>query len=491
MSLKRVLAFDFGASSGRAIIGTFDGETIKLEEIHRFENTPVKMNGTLYWDLPRLFHEVKQGLIKAAESGGFDSVAVDTWGVDFGLIGKDGHLLELPVHYRDERTNGMLEESFKHIDKGQFYKITGNQFMEINTAFQLLSLKRKRPDFLRNADTLLLMPDLFNYLLTGKKRAELSIASTTQLLNAVNKQWSETVLKSLTLPKMILPTVCQPGTEVGFLTDELCEELNIPKAKVVSVCGHDTQSAAAATPTQDEDFIFISCGTWSLFGTETDEPVIDENSSALNITNEIGYGGKVTFLKNIICLWHIQESRRHYRRDGNEFSFADLERFALETEPFKCFIDPDAPEFVPVGNIPKRVYEYCEKTNQALPSSVGEIMRCIYESLALKYRQTFDEIKKCTGKQYNKIYLMGGGTKDGMLCQMTANACGCEVYAGPIEATAYGNIAVQLIASGDIPDIKTARQIVADSDNIKVFTPCESDKWEEAYKRYKEVTNIN
>ena len=491
MSLKRVLAFDFGASSGRAIIGTFDGETIKLEEIHRFENTPVKMNGTLYWDLPRLFHEVKQGLIKAAESGGFDSVAVDTWGVDFGLIGKDGHLLELPVHYRDERTNGMLDEAFRHIDKGQFYKITGNQFMEINTAFQLLSLKRRRPDFLRNAHTLLLMPDLFNYLLTGEKRAELSIASTTQLLNAVNKQWSETVLKSLTLPKTILPPICQPGTEVGFLTDELCSELDIPKAKVISVCGHDTQSAAAAAPTQDEDFIFISCGTWSLFGTETDEPVIDENSSALNITNEIGYGGKVTFLKNIIGLWLIQESRRHYRRDGNEFSFADLERFALETEPFKCFIDPDAPEFVPVGNIPKRVYEYCEKTNQALPSSVGEIMRCIYESLALKYRQTFDEIKKCTGKQYNKIYLMGGGTKDGMLCQMTANACGCEVYAGPIEATAYGNIAVQLIASGDIPDIKTARQIVADSDNIKVFTPCESDKWEEAYKRYKEVTNIN
>ncbi|MBQ8780581.1 MAG: rhamnulokinase [Oscillospiraceae bacterium] len=491
MSLKRVLAFDFGASSGRAIIGTFDGETIKLEEIHRFENTPVKMNGTLYWDLPRLFHEVKQGLIKAAESGGFDSVAVDTWGVDFGLIGKDGHLLELPVHYRDERTNGMLDEAFRHIDKGQFYKITGNQFMEINTAFQLLSLKRRRPDFLRNAHTLLLMPDLFNYLLTGEKRAELSIASTTQLLNAVNKQWSETVLKSLTLPKTILPPICQPGTEVGFLTDELCSELDIPKAKVISVCGHDTQSAAAAAPTQDEDFIFISCGTWSLFGTETDEPVIDENSSALNITNEIGYGGKVTFLKNIIGLWLIQESRRHYRRDGNEFSFADLERFALETEPFKCFIDPDAPEFVPVGNIPKRVYEYCEKTNQALPSSVGEIMRCIYESLALKYRQTFDEIKKCTGKEYSKIYLMGGGTKDGMLCQMTANACGCEVYAGPIEATAYGNIAVQLIASGDIPDIKTARQIVADSDNIKVFTPCDCDKWEEAYKRYKEATNIN
>ena len=297
MSAKRVLAFDFGASSGRAIIGTFDGKTIKLEEIHRFENTPVKMNGTLYWDLPRLFHEVKQGLVKAADSGGFDSLAVDTWGVDFGLIGKDGHILELPVNYRDERTKGMLDESFKLIDKQQFYKITGNQFMEINTAFQLLSLKHKRPDFLRNAETMLLMPDLFNYLFTGKKRAELSIASTTQLLNAVNKDWSDTVLRALCIPRIMLPQICMPGTEVGMLTDEICEELNIPKAKVMSVCGHDTQSAVAAAPTQEDDFIFISCGTWSLFGTEVDEPVINETSAALNITNEIGYGGKPHSLK--------------------------------------------------------------------------------------------------------------------------------------------------------------------------------------------------
>ncbi len=487
MSLKRVLAFDFGASSGRAIIGSFNGETITLEEVHRFENTPVKMNGTLYWDLPRLFHEVKQGLIKAADNGGFDSVAVDTWGVDFGLIGKDGHILELPVHYRDERTKGTLEESFKLIDKQQFYKITGNQFMEINTAFQLLSLKHKRPDFLRNADTLLLMPDLFNYLLTGKKRAELSIASTTQMLNAVNKDWSQTVLNALCIPKILLPQICMPGTEVGMLTDELCAELNIPKAKVISVCGHDTQSAAAATPTQDDDFIFISCGTWSLFGTETDEPVIDENSSALNITNEIGYGGKTTFLKNIIGLWLIQESRRQFKREGNDYSFADLEKMALECEPFKCFIDPDAPEFVPVGNIPDRVKEYCRKTEQYVPSSVGEIMLCIYQSLALKYRQTFDEIKMCTGKNYDTIYMMGGGAKDGLLCQMTADVCGCKVCAGPIEATAYGNIAVQLIASGDIADIKAARHIIEQSADVKIFSPNNNEKWENAYKTYMEV----
>lgn len=484
---KRVLAFDFGASSGRAIIGIFDGETIRLEEVHRFENTPVQMCGTLYWDLPRLFHEVKQGLVKAAQSGGFDSLAVDTWGVDFGLIGKDGHLLELPVNYRDSRTAGMLDKAFELIDKERFYKITGNQFMEINTAFQLLSLKLQRPEMLKNADALLLMPDLFGYLLTGKKRAELSIASTTQMMNAVNRSWSETVLDALGIPKNILPEICMPATELGELSEEICRELDIPSAKVISVCGHDTQCAAAAAPTEEKDFIFISCGTWSLFGTETDEPVINEKSSELNITNETGYGGKTTFLKNIIGLWLIQESRRQFRREGKEYSFADLEKLALECEPFKCFIDPDAPEFVPVGNIPERVREYCRRTNQPVPESVGEVMRCIYESLALKYRLTFDEIRECTGKEYRKIHLVGGGTKDGMLCRMTAAACNCDVAAGPIEATAYGNIAMQLIAVGAIPDIKTARQIIAKSDNVKLYSPENTEEWERAYKKYLDI----
>ncbi|MCD7730272.1 MAG: rhamnulokinase [Oscillospiraceae bacterium] len=486
---KRVLAFDFGASSGRAILGIFDGETIRLEEIHRFENTPVKMCGTLYWDLPRLFHEVKHGLIKAEKSGGFESLAIDTWGVDFGLIGRDGHLLELPVNYRDSRTIGMLEEAFKRIDKEQFYNATGNQFMEINTAFQLLSLKMHRPDLLDNAETLLLMPDLFDYLLTEKKRADLSIASTTQMFNPMKRNWSEEVLHALGLPKNILPEITMPASVLGTISEEICNELDINPAKVISVCGHDTQCAAAAAPTEVDDFIFISCGTWSLFGTETDKPIINEKSAAFNITNEMGYGGKITFLKNIIGLWLIQESRRQFRREGNDYSFADLEKMALECEPFRCFIDPDAPEFVPIGNIPERVREYCRKTNQYVPESVGEVMRCIYESLALKYRISFDEIKECTGKSYGKIHLVGGGAKDGMLCRMTANACNCEVIAGPIEATAYGNIALQLIADEAIPDIKTARSIIAKSDCVKHYSPETTEEWEDAYKKYLSVIN--
>ena len=484
---KRVLAFDFGASSGRAIMGIFDGETIRLEEIHRFENNPVKMCGTLYWDLPRLFHEVKTGLLKAARNGGFDSLAVDTWGVDFGLIGRDGHLLELPVHYRDSRTEGMLDEAFGRFGREQFYKITGNQFMEINTVFQLLSLKKNRPQLLKNAETLLLMPDLFGYLLTGKKRAELSIASTTQMLNAVNKNWSETVLCALGLPRKILPEIAMPATILGTLSEDICKELDIPAAKVVTVCGHDTQCAAAAAPTEEEDFIFVSCGTWSLFGTETAEPIISEASERLNITNEIGFGGKTTFLKNIIGLWLIQESRRQFRREGRELSFADLERLALECEPFACFIDPDDPVFVPAGNIPERVREYCKKTGQTVPETEGQIMRCIYESLALKYRMAFDEIKECTGKEYGTIHLMGGGAKDGLLCKMTANSTGCTVSAGPVEATAFGNIAMQLIADGAIPDLTAARKIIAASGSVKTFLPDDTGVWEEAYQKYRTI----
>ncbi len=486
MSEKRVLVFDFGASSGRAMLGKFNGETISLEEIHRFENNPVKLNGTFYWDIYRLFYEVRQGISKAVLAGGFDSIGVDTWGVDFGLIGTDGALLESPVHYRDERTKGMIEKALMLLPRERFYKITGNQFMDINTVFQLVSLQRKRPHMLKNAQTLLLMPDLFNYLLTGVKKSEASIASTTQMMNAVNKKWSDTVLDTLKLPKRLLTEIVPSGTIVGKLSDSICNDLNAPKADVIAVCGHDTQCAVAAVPTEEKDFIFISCGTWSLFGTELDEPLINPVSEALNLTNETGFGGTTTFLKNIIGLWLIQESRRQFRREGTELSFAELEKLALAAEPFQSFINPDAPEFVPEGDIPERVREFCKRTGQHVPESVGEVMRCIYESLALKYRQAFEEIKICTGREYRTINLIGGGTKDGLLCQMTANACNCSVTAGPIEATAYGNAAIQLIAAGAIPDIKTARKIIAESDSVKTYTPDNAEAWEAAYERYRE-----
>lgn len=483
---KRVLAFDFGASSGRAMLGSFDGESIKLEEVHRFSNDPVVINKTMYWDILRLMHEIKQGLIKAKVYD-FESIGIDTWGVDFGLLDQKGYLLENPVHYRDTRTQGMLEESFKKISKERFYKITGNQFMELNTVFQLLSLVKERPELLERVDKMLLMPDLMNYMLTGNKATEYSIASTTQLLNANNRNWSDEVLESLEIPKNILTDIIKTGSKVGMLSEEIANELEIPRVEVIAVAEHDTQSAMIAVPAKEEDFIFLSCGTWSLLGTELTEPIINEKSNTYNITNEGGYGDKISFLKNIIGLWLIQESRRQWIREGKEYSFEELEKEASATKPFKCFIDPDAPEFVAPGNIPKRIREFCHRTKQEIPETIGEIVRCIDESLALKYRIAFEEIKDCTNKDYENIYIIGGGNQSKLLCQMTANACKCNVISGSSEATVLGNVIIQFISRGIIKDIETAREIISKSNEIKHYKNQDEEIWNEAYKRFKEI----
>ncbi len=487
--IKRVLAIDFGASSGRAILGSFDGEKITLEEVHRFTNDPVTVNGTVYWDVLRLFYEIKQGIIKANAAGGFDSVGIDTWGVDFGLIDSEGKLMENPVHYRDLRTRGLVEDSFNLLPKEKFYNLTGIQFMELNTVFQLYSLKKYRPHMLERAESILFMPDLFAYMLTGEKATEYSIATTSQLVDINTHDWCDEVFDKLGIPKRLMGKISLPGTVIRKLSDEVKAECGLDEdKKVISVCGHDTQSAITAVPAEEKDFIFLSSGTWSLFGTELDTPIVNEKSLEMNITNEGGCEGKTGFLKNIIGLWLIQESRRHWGRHGENYSYADLEKLALEAEPFKCFIDPDAPEFTPMGDIPGRVREYCRRTNQYVPETVGEIMRCIYESLAMKYRQTFDKIKGCTGMDYPCIHVIGGGVKDGLLCRMTASSCGVPVKAGPIEATVLGNIAVQLLAQDCVKTVAEARKIIANSESLKIYDPENSDAWSKAYKRFLEVT---
>lgn len=484
---KRVLAFDFGASSGRAIIGCFDGDKITLKEVHRFSNDPVSVGGTVYWDVLRLFYEIKQGIIKAKIAGGFDSIGIDTWGVDFGLIDSEGKLMENPVHYRDARTVGLVDEAFKTMPKEKLYGITGIQFMELNTLFQLISLKKYRPWMLERADKMLFMPDLFGYMLTGKMCAEYSIASTSQLIDLDKKTWSKEILDAFGIKESIFAPLVQPGTVLGELSKEVCEECGVDPVPVISVCGHDTQSAITSVPCEDGDFAFLSSGTWSLFGTELDKPIVNETSMNINITNEGGFDGSTGFLKNIIGLWLIQESRRQWKREGKEYSYADLEKLALAAEPFKCFIDPDAPEFVPHGNIPERVREFCRKTGQYVPETVGEIMRCIYESLAMKYRLTFEKLRECTERDYPVIHVIGGGTKDGLLCQMTANSCDRTVKAGPIEATVMGNVAVQLMSDGSVKNIGQARKIVADSSELKTFEPKDTDKWAGAYEDFLKI----
>lgn len=485
--MKKVLAFDFGASSGRAIIGSFDGEKITLKEVHRFTNDPVDLGGTLYWDVLRLFYEIKQGIVKAKIAGGFDSIGIDTWGVDFGLIDKNGRLLENPVHYRDKRTSGLVEESFKSVPRQKMYDITGIQFMELNTLFQLISLKKQRPEMLERADKMLFMPDLFAYFLTGKMCSEYSIASTSQLIDINTRSWSKELLDAFGIKESLFAPLTEPGTQLGNLSKEICEECGVESVPVISVCGHDTQSAITAVPCESGDFAFLSSGTWSLFGTELQKPIVNETSLKINITNEGGFGGTTGFLKNIIGLWLIQESRRQWQREGKDYSYADLEKLALSEEPFKCFIDPDAPEFVPQGNIPERVREFCIKTGQYVPESVGEIMRCIYESLAMKYRMTFEKLCECTGKNYPVIHVIGGGTKDGLLCRMTASSCGKTVKAGPIEATVMGNVAVQLMSDGTIGSISEARKAVAASESLKTYEPENTDEWIKAYESFVKI----
>jgi rhamnulokinase/L-fuculokinase len=485
---KRVLAIDLGASSGRAITGNFDGKRITLNEVHRFTNDPVTVNDEIYWDILRLFHEIKQGITKANIEGGFDSIGIDTWGVDFGLLDKDGRLLENPVHYRDARTTGILDEAFRLLPRKDFYSLTGIQFLELNTVFQLLAIKNKRPRLLENADRLLFTPDLLYYMLTGEKVTEYSIASTSQLLDVNTRGWCDTVFEKLGIPRRLVGEITAPGEVSHALSEAVAEECGLDGRKqVISVCGHDTQSAITAVPSGEKNFAFISSGTWSIFGTELDAPIVNEKTLEMNITNEGGCEGKTGFLKNIIGLWLIQESRRHWKRHGSDYSYADLEKLALEAEPFKCFIDPDSPEFSPMGNIPGRVREFCRRTGQYVPETVGEIMRCIYQSLAMKYRLTFEKIKECTGIDYPQIHVIGGGVKDGLLCRLTAEACGVPVKAGPVEATVIGNIAVQLIAQGCIKDVAEARRIIADSESIKTYEPDEAAAWASAYERFREI----
>ncbi len=471
----KVLAFDFGASSGRAILAGFEDGCLSYREVHRFENVPVEKNGHLCWNFPMLLSEVRKGIDKA---GSFSSVGFDTWGVDFGLLDAEGNLLGDPVHYRDARTAGLVEKAFQIMDAGTLYAKTGTQILNINTLFQLLAIKEQQPDLLIQAKTLLFMPDLFSYMVSGMPVCEQSIASTGQLLNLSTGEWSSEVRDAFCLPKEIFLRPVKSGTVTGTLENG---------AAVIAVAGHDTQCAVAAIPAQNEDVVFLSCGTWSLLGTELDAPILTEQSLTLNLSNELGANGKINYLKNIIGLWLIQESRRAWRRKGEEYSYADLERLALEAKPFQSFVDPDASEFVPQGDIPARVQEYCRKSGQIVPQTVGEVMRCIYESLVLKYRFAVNQLKEATGKRFSALHVLGGGAKDNLLCQMSADSTGLPVVAGPVEATALGNIIIQLVALGELSDISAGRALIAKTETLRHYTPANTDLWDKAYETYKTI----
>ena len=488
MKKIKMLAIDLGASSGRGIIGTFDGEKITLEENHRFPNEPVMVAGQFTWDIVRILHEIKTSIRKCANSEDSDiaSIGIDTWGVDFGFLDKKGHLLANPVHYRDLRTVGIPAYSEDFVSSDEVYDITGIQVLELNSLYQLLAVKKNDPEIFDIAADMLFVPDLLNYFLTGYKQTEYTIASTSQLLDAKKRDWSYELIDKFGLPEKLFSNVVKPGTVCGSFLPSLSEEFGGLNPKVISVAAHDTGSAVLAVPAKSEKFIWISSGTWSIMGTETKDPVISEKSKEYNFTNEGGYGDTIRFSKNITGLWVEQESKRQWEREGEKISFAELAEMAAEAEPLRCFIDTDDARFATPGNIPKRIADYCRETGQFVPQTKGEIVRCILESLAMRYRYTVECIDEMCGERIPAINIVGGGTKEEQLSQFAATACGRPVYAGPVEATAIGNIAAQAIALGAIKDMWEAREIIANSFEIKEYQP-EADKkaaWDEAYGRF-------
>ncbi|MGI6256380.1 MAG: rhamnulokinase [Acutalibacter sp.] len=474
--MKRVLAFDLGASSGRAILGEYDGKRLTYQEIHRFENNPRDSMGHFRWNFEELMKNIRLGVQRA---GRCDSLAFDTWGVDFGLLDKDGRLLEDPVHYRDARTEGMVERALESLPADSLYGETGTQIMNINTLFQLLAIKEQAPGLWARADRLLFMPDLLAYALCGAQACETTIASTSQLLDPRIQSWSQKILETYGIPQSLFAPLVKSGSVIG----------EYEGTKVIAAAGHDTQCAVAALPDPEPNAAFLSCGTWSLLGCELDQPVLTPQSRGLGLSNEVGANGKINYLKNIIGLWLIQESRRQWRREGSEYSYAQLEQLALEAAPLRSFIDPDAPEFTPPGDIPGRVRMYCRRTGQPVPETVGQVMRCIYESLALKYRYALDQLTEVTGKRFSALHILGGGTKDGLLCRMTARCTGIPVIAGPVEATALGNLLIQLTALGELPDLEAGRRMIARSEPLTRYDPQGNEAWNQSYARYRELLN--
>lgn len=483
---KQFLAIDLGASSGRGIVGTFDGEQITLRENHRFANEPVKAAGRFSWDILRILHEIKQSIRQSVLDGDtLASIGIDTWGVDYGLLDKTGQLMGNPTHYRDTRTDGITAEFEKYMPLDRLYQITGIQSLDFNTVYQLAAELRDNPERLRAADKLLFIPDLLNYFLTGKMATEYTIASTGALLDAEKRDFSDEILSAMGLSRDLFAPIVKTGDRLGKLRSDILEEVGATDAQVIHVAAHDTASAVIAVPAKQENFVYISSGTWSLLGAELAVPMINAQSFAHNFTNEGGVEGKIRFLKNIMGLWLVQESRRQWKREGKDYSFADLSVMAAQAKPLRSLIDPDDKLFAPPGNMPRRIADYCRKTGQPVPETVGETIRCILESLALCYRATIDSITAMRGVHPTALNIVGGGTQDKLLCQFAADACGIPVYAGPVEATAIGNIAMQAISAGELSSVAEARAVVAASFPLDTYLPTANRApWDAAYDRF-------
>ncbi len=471
------LALDYGAESGRAMAGFISDGGIELAEVHRFPNRPVETGGSLCWDLPALFNEAKQGIGEyLCRYGGVpDSMAVDTWGVDFGFIDEDGKLLGQPVHYRDGRTAGVMERAFETVPAREIYEQTGIQHMAINTLYQLIAVKEGSSPVMERAESLLMMGDLFNYLLTGNRTCEYTLATTTQLFSPRERTWSDKLIRAFDLPREIFGEIRYPGEITGTINEETCRELGCGPFPVIAAASHDTASAAAAVPAgKKSGRAFLSCGTWSILGVAREKPLISDDTFRYNFSNEGGAGGSINFQKNISGLWPLQECRRKW-----DIGYEEIVRLAESSAPFTAFIDIDDRRFLNPADMEREIREYCARTVQKAPQTRGAAARVILESLAVKYRLSLEQLESCTGVPVESVQLIGGGSRNSLLCQMTADAVKRPVLAGPVESTALGNILVQAGALGVISSPEEGRELIGRSFPVKVYEPRDTGRWDE------------
>ncbi len=485
------LAIDMGASSGRHVAGRFDGRTLSLEEVYRFDNSGIEVLGSLYWDLLGLWTHIRNGL-KAAGSrlgGQVASVGIDTWGVDFGLLARDDVLVANPSHYRDARTNGMLDRAFTIVPRAEIFRHTGLQFMQFNTLYQLLAMRLASSPLLEIAQRFLMMPDLFHWMLTGEKSNEFTNATTTQFFNPIQGTWAAELLRRFDLPVEILGPIVPPGTDLGPLRPNLAAESGLGAARVVLPGTHDTASAvmavpAASRPGERPDWCYISLGTWALMGVESPQPVVNDQVLALNFTNEGGVGNTYRLLKNICGLWLVQECRRTWNQAGRQWGWEDLNRMSAAARPLASFINPDAQDFLAPEDMPEAIRGFCARTGQAVPGDEGAVLRCALDSIAMKFRHVLGMCEELAGGRIETIHIVGGGTQNRQLCQAAADACGRRVLAGPVEATAIGNLMMQAVAAGDVASIAQAREVIRQSFAVEEYQPRETAAWEEAFGKF-------
>ncbi len=473
MKKKTVLAIDLGAESGRVMAVHFDSNSLQIEELHRFSNIPVMLNGTLHWNILQLWHDILTGVEKGKKYKPA-SLGVDTWGIDFALLDEKGDLLGIPVHYRDTRNDGMMDKVFASVPKAEVFKKTGIQFLPFNTIYQLKSLVVQHSAHLSAAKTFLTIPDLLNFWFTGNKICEFSNATTTQLYNPIAKNWDYELITALGIPKDIFPEIVMPGTKIG-------EYDGIP---VIAPACHDTGSAVTSVPAKTPNFAYISSGTWSLVGIESKTPVINESALQANITNEGGVNNTFRLLKNVVGLWIVQQCRKTWQEKGKSYSYAELTKLAEQATPLKSIINPNGERLLAPGDHPEIIRTICRESKQPVPESEGEIIRCALEILALAYREVLDKVKSVAAKQIDVLHIVGGGTQNKLLNQMTANATGLPVQAGPVEATVMGNALVQLISLGEIKNLDEGRKLVSQLVEIEQYQPAEQADWEAAYRKY-------